>query len=164
VVSPVTDSTFDDDSFRFQVNSGSGRPGFGGNQLASSEGMAPWRVIRGWFGYNERNKGKADSEIASSTLPKSFSIYQNYPNPFNPSTTIRYEIPETDGEVPVNISVYDLRGRLVVTLLDENKVPGRYQVHWDGIDKRGQKVSSGVYFFRIIAGDFISTRKMIVVR
>jgi len=102
--------------------------------------------------------------MASSLIPKSFSVYQNYPNPFNPSTTIRYEIPERDGYILVNLSVYDLRGRLIVKLVDGEKTAGRYQVHWDGRDKQGQNVSSGVYLYQIVAGDFISTRKMIIVR
>jgi len=164
VVSPVTDSTFDDDSFGFQVASGPGRPGSGGNKLASSEGMAPWRVIRGWFGYNERKRGTADLKNTSSQLPKSFSITQNFPNPFNPSTTIQYEIPDKDGSVPVNISIYDLRGRLIINLVDEKKTPGTYRIHWDGRDEKAHKVSSGVYLYKIVSGDITATRKMVLVR
>jgi len=164
VVSPVTDSTFDDDAFGFQVDGGSSRPGYGGNQLASSGGdMGPWKVISGWFGYNERKQGKTDI-IGSSQLPKSFSISQNYPNPFNPSTTIQYDVPERQSSVHMEISIYDIRGRLVRILVEEEKSPGTYQVHWNGRDEMDKKVSSGVYLYRVIAGDFISTRKMILVR
>ena len=126
--------------------------------------MNSWNVIRGWFGYNERNIKTSESRLSSATLPKSFATSQNYPNPFNPSTTIRLEIPEDKGDRPVNVSVYDLRGRLVAKLVDEKKAPGTYQIHWDGKDAKGQRVSSGVYLYRIVAGDFTSTRKMLMVQ
>jgi flagellar hook assembly protein FlgD len=66
--------------------------------------------------------------------------------------------------VPVDISIYDLRGRLIRTLVDEEKPPGTYQVHWNGRDDMGTKVPSGVYLYRITAGDFISTRKMVMMK
>jgi hypothetical protein len=100
----------------------------------------------------------------SPNLPKAFSLSQNYPNPFNPSTTIRFDVPEGHASVSVNVAVYDLRGRLVRKLVDEQKTPGRYQIHWDGRDDRGQEVSSGVYLYRITAGEFVSTRKMVMVQ
>jgi hypothetical protein len=164
VVSPVTDSTFDDDSFGFQVNS-QGMPGYGGDELASSgRDMKPWKILRGWFGYNEREGGESGGAISSSPLPKVFSISQNLPNPFNPSTTIRFDVPEGHASVPVDISIYDLRGRLIKRLVDEDKAPGNYQVHWDGRDDMGTKVPSGVYLYRITAGDFIYTRKMVMMK
>jgi hypothetical protein len=108
--------------------------------------------------------GINDDPYSIPSLPKSFSLSQNYPNPFNPSTTIHYDIPEVRGIVPVEISVYDVRGCLVRKIVDETKTPGSYQVHWDGRDEQGQQVSSGVYLYRIAAGEFISTRKMLLVR
>jgi hypothetical protein len=105
-----------------------------------------------------------DFEGNGLNFPQSFSLSQNYPNPFNPSTTIRYDIPSDSDSVPVRLLVYDLRGRLIRTLVDEDRVPGRSQVHWDGRDNRGKSVSSGVYLYRIEAGDYFYTRKMIVVR
>ena len=164
VVSPVTDSTFDDDPFGFQVG-GQAMPGHGGNELASAgRDMGPWKVLSGWFGYNERQQGQAGIIPSSSTIPKTFSMAQNYPNPFNPSTTIRYEVPQGRPSVHVEITIYDLRGRRVRTLVDEEKEPGIYQVHWDGRDAAEKKVPSGVYLYKIMAGDFLSTRKMVVVR
>lgn len=165
VVSPVTDSTFDNDAFGFQVDSTYNRPGYGGNELSvTGTEIKPWKILSGWFGYNERNAEGSQGIGSSISLPKTFSIVQNFPNPFNPSTTIGYEIPNIDGSLPVNLSVYDLRGRLVIKLVDEEKTAGRYQVHWDGKNKQGQKVASGVYIYRIVVGDFVSTRKMILVR
>ena len=66
--------------------------------------------------------------------------------------------------MPVNVSVYDIRGRLVKQLVDETKEPGTYQVHWNGKDEQRQKVASGVYLYRIVAGDLVSTRKMLIMR
>ena len=162
-VSPVTDSTFDDDAFGFQVVGGAGRPGKGQNELLSSGNeMGPWKVLSGWFGYAESKGEGAEDVISSSLLPKRFAMSQNYPNPFNPSTTIRFDVPEGEIGTPVDVSIYDLRGRLVRTLVDEEKARGTYQVHWDGRDERDRKVSSGVYLYRIIAADFVSTRKMVL--
>jgi hypothetical protein len=118
----------------------------------------------------EEPVGIGDREVAG--LPRAFSLSQNYPNPFNPSTTIGYEIPDnalkdTSGNrerVPVSIYVYDVRGRLVRRLVDQEKDPGTYRVHWNGRDDRGETVSSGVYLYKIKAGDFTSVRKMVLVR
>jgi hypothetical protein len=108
--------------------------------------------------------GIDDDPPSSPTLPKTFSLSQNYPNPFNPSTTIQYLIPVGRGTLPVKVFVYDLRGRLVRKLVDEDKPSGRHQVHWDGRGEQGEVVSSGVYLYRIDTGKFISTRKMVLIR
>ncbi|MFC1544568.1 T9SS type A sorting domain-containing protein [Gemmatimonadota bacterium] len=96
-------------------------------------------------------------------LPKAFALSQNYPNPFNPSTTIAYEIPEGDN-VQVQLKVYNMRGQLVRTLVDESRSEGSYQIQWDGSDNYGRRVSSGVYFYRIKAGEFSKTRKMVILK
>ena len=100
----------------------------------------------------------------SPVLPRVFSLSQNYPNPFNPSTTIAYAVPAGREDVPVRLRVYDIRGRLVRSLVEEERDAGRYRVHWDGRDDRGTRVASGVYLYRIEADDFVSTRKIVVVR
>ncbi|MFQ5865304.1 MAG: FlgD immunoglobulin-like domain containing protein, partial [bacterium] len=102
-------------------------------------------------------------EETNSPIPKSFLLSQNYPNPFNPSTTMDYTIPEGDA-VAVHLNIYDLRGRLVRALVDEDKQPGRYTVRWDGRDDQGKVVSSGLYFYRVEVGGFRSTKKMMLVR
>ncbi len=96
-------------------------------------------------------------------IPKAFALSQNYPNPFNPSTTIDYSIPEGEAE-QVQLLIYDLRGRLIRSLINEEKSPGSYSVHWDGRSNEGREVGSGVYLYRIEAGEFISTKKMIITR
>ena len=85
----------------------------------------------------------------------------NYPNPFNPETTIRYSVKET---VPVTIEIYNLKGQLVRTLVNEVKTAGNYSVIWNGRDSHNQPVSSGVYFYKMNAGKYSSTKKMIMMK
>jgi hypothetical protein len=105
--------------------------------------------------------GMGDKNVAH--LPRTFSLSQNYPNPFNPSTTIEFTIP-AGISVPAKIVIYDIRGRQVRNLVDREEEPGEYQVHWDGRDDHMQAVSSGAYLYRIEVGNFVSTRKMLLVR
>jgi photosystem II stability/assembly factor-like uncharacterized protein len=98
-------------------------------------------------------------------IPKRIELFQNYPNPFNPSTTIEYQIPPSPfykkGERGgfVSLKVYDLLGREVATLVDEKKPAGKYTVRWNA-----EKLSSGVYFYRLRTGVFSETKKMILIR
>jgi FlgD Ig-like domain/Cytochrome c554 and c-prime len=96
-------------------------------------------------------------------LPKAFTLVQNSPNPFNPSTTISYSVPEGNS-VHVRLDVFDIRGRLVRTLVDNTRDAGAYHVLWDGTDANGQNLSSGVYLYRIKAGNFMKTRKMVLLK
>ncbi len=95
--------------------------------------------------------------------PKEFSLNQNYPNPFNPTTKIKYTIPNVGrSEASPNkvaLKIYDILGREVATLVNEEKPPGNYEVVFDG-----SNLPSGVYFYRIKAGSFIQTRKMVLLR
>ena len=91
-----------------------------------------------------------------------FQLHQNVPNPFNPRTAIAYEVPASGGHV--RIRVYDLGGRLVRTLLDEQQSPGRHTVIWNGVDDGGRTVASGLYLYRLEAPAASFTRKMTLVR
>ena len=89
-------------------------------------------------------------------------LYQNYPNPFNPMTTIKFSLKE---RARVSLNVYDVTGQLVRILLDEVRKPGLYgDVMWDGTNDGGRRVASGLYFYRLEAGDYIRVRKMIILR
>jgi hypothetical protein len=90
----------------------------------------------------------AVKEPNGRTLPKSVELAQNYPNPFNPETDIRYELPY-DGNV--TLAVFDLTGRRVALLESGPKAAGRHLVRWDGRDGAGNRVSSGIYFYRLEA-------------
>ncbi len=96
-----------------------------------------------------------------SQQPLSYKLIQNYPNPFNPTTTIMYEIPNTE---KVTLEVYDLLGRRVTTLVNNIQKQGRYHVVWNGRNSFGQTVSSGVYFYRLKSGNFINVKKMIMLK
>jgi hypothetical protein len=98
-------------------------------------------------------------------LPRAISLNQNVPNPFNPSTTISFDIPGTVGtKQAVNLTVYDLRGRRVRTLMDVEVDPGSHEIHWDGRNDRSEAVSSGIYLYTLISGGEAFTRKMTVLK
>jgi uncharacterized delta-60 repeat protein len=92
----------------------------------------------------------------STEIPSTFSLSQNYPNPFNPVTNIEFNIPKAS---IVRISVYDLQGREIETLVYQNLNAGSYKVDWDA-----SKYSSGIYYYKITAGSFIETKKMVLVK
>ncbi len=94
-------------------------------------------------------------------VPAEFGLAQNYPNPFNPVTTIRYQLPKAGH---VSLKVYNIYGQLVRTLVDDQVHAGYHTVQWNGRDEFGQAVSSGVYYYRLVAGTFVETRKMALLR
>ncbi len=95
-------------------------------------------------------------------IPTEFALYPCAPNPFNPVTTIRFDVPA--GASRVTIAVFDVTGRRVRTLFDRVPSAGQRSVTWDGRDDRGQSVASGVYFYRMSAGVFAQTRKMVLLK
>ncbi len=97
-----------------------------------------------------------------SAVPSDPALYGNVPNPFNPSTIIRYDVPSSGGMV--TITIYDVSGRVVRTIVKGQETPGQKKIAWDGRDDRGANVSSGVYFCRMTLGSFTQTRKMILTR
>ena len=107
---------------------------------------------------------KSDRSLNSS-LPKAFNLAANYPNPFNPSTTISFQIPDNgNGSERVRIAVFDIRGRLLKELVGGEYSPGNYSVVWDGRDRNGNVLASGVYFYRMEAAAFDKIRKMILLK
>ncbi len=94
-------------------------------------------------------------------LPEGFTLSQNYPNPFNPETVISYGLSEANH---VKISIYNVIGQNVRTLVDELKPAGSYSVKWDGKNEAGNQVTNGVYFYRMEAGNFSSTRKLMLMK
>ncbi|MFC2134576.1 T9SS type A sorting domain-containing protein [Bacteroidota bacterium] len=125
----------------------------------SSDALA---VAWGWAIDNikiQTNATDVDDDL--NDLPKSYSLEQNYPNPFNPSTTIEYSIPAlaTESETSVKLMIYDILGKQVEVLVNETKRPGVYQVEFNA-----SKFSSGVYFYTLQAGDFIQSKKMILLK
>lgn len=113
----------------------------------------------------DENQSKNSIESHQS-LPTEFGLSQNYPNPFNPTTTINFQIPRLNDlqEIPTYLQIFDIRGKLVKTLLDEKLSPGYYSYIWNGLNDYGEQISSGIYFYKIRAGDFCKSKKMLAIR
>jgi hypothetical protein len=104
----------------------------------------------------------SDPQLQESTLvPVVFALEQNYPNPFNPSTTIHFDVPKTS---ELTLSIYNLRGQLVRTLVSGVVAAGRHQVLWDGADERGVRVASGIYLYRLHTDGFTAIRKLVLTK
>jgi hypothetical protein len=95
------------------------------------------------------------------SIPNVYLFDQNYPNPFNPITTLKYDLPE---QSIVNIFIYDLLGREVRTLVNTAQDAGFKSVIWDATNNFGKPVSAGVYLYKIQAGEFVQTRKMVLLK
>ena len=99
--------------------------------------------------------------VGEASIPEVFALHQNYPNPFNPTTTINYDIPESQ---IVSIMIYDVMGREVRTLINEFQELGYKAIRWDATDNLGRSVSAGMYIYTIQAGDFRQVRKMVLLK
>lgn len=152
-----------------------------GNENWDNEEYWPNSVVEGYmeppyylFNYNFITGGKAWAFVPLKPMtgvhvqpiplgnPKTFQIVRNYPNPFNPNTTIEFNIAKA---VPVTVKIYDVLGREVKTLLDHQTLnPGLVRLTWNGTNASGNPVGSGVYFYRIVAGNKVTTRKMMLMK
>ena len=99
--------------------------------------------------------------IENGILPKEFVLHQNYSNPFNPTTSLRYDLPN-DGLV--NITIYDMMGRVVKTLVNGSQTAGYKSVQWNATNDRDEPVSAGLYLYTIQAGEFRQTKKMVLLK
>ncbi len=97
----------------------------------------------------------------SETLPQGFALEQYVPNPFNPVTTLRYDLPE---DVLVNVTIYDMMGRVVSTLVSSQQNAGYKSIQWNATNNHGKPVSAGVYLYQIQAGEFVQTKKMVLLK
>lgn len=100
-------------------------------------------------------------EVFSPNLPDGFALTQNYPNPFNPTTTIRFELPVRSF---VTVKVYNLLGREIADLVNETLPAGTFTTEWDGRNNSGLEAASGIYYYRLIAGEFIQAKKMVLLK
>ena len=107
------------------------------------------------------NASAAVLSINGELLPDVFFLHQNYPNPFNPVTTLRYDLPENS---LVNVTVYDMLGRQVKTLINQTQDAGYKSLIWDATNDYGKPVSAGIYLYQIQAGEYISTKKMVLLK
>ena len=113
--------------------------------------------LAAWTKHDPTDVGEQDR----TNLPKACSLVQNYPNPFNPTTTIEYNVPT---RTHVTVEIFNLLGQHVRTLVDELKSAGSYKAEWNGTDATGKSVSTGVYLYRLKAGDFVETKKMLLLK
>jgi hypothetical protein len=104
--------------------------------------------------------GDAVSEEADNTAHK-YNLSQNYPNPFNPSTTIEYQIVKQGN---VEVSIYDINGRLVKTLVNETQYPSSYTIQWNGRDESNRTVASGTYFYQVKSNGTQLVKKMLLLK
>jgi len=134
-----------------------------------SEEMEVRDVKIKWFDENGKKVSASTFEglsatfarINSTNIPSNFELSQNYPNPFNPETVIHFAIPQ---ETHVKMAIYDVLGREVSTLIDENLKADYHSVKWDGLNQSGEQASSGVYFYRLQTDGFQMVKKMVLIR
>ncbi|UCD63496.1 MAG: T9SS type A sorting domain-containing protein [Candidatus Zixiibacteriota bacterium] len=133
---------------------------FGGEELAVGDGVLAVTNGNGvcFFALDCDEPTDVDEP---SLAPSTFRLNQNYPNPFNLATTISFELPRRGR---VNLTVYNILGQRVAVLVDETMPAGSHSVAWDGRNESGHTAASGVYFYRLLAGDHTDSRKMVLVK
>ena len=99
--------------------------------------------------------------IENELLPNNFALYQNQPNPFNPITTLRYDLPQNE---MINITIYDMKGRIIKTLVNSSQTAGHKTIQWNATNEQNKPVSAGLYLYRVQAGEFRQTRKMLLLK
>jgi hypothetical protein len=108
-----------------------------------------------------RGAGSVLGVGAQGVIPTRYALYQNYPNPFNPSTQIRFDLKENRD---VRLVIYNVMGQQVRTLISGQMTAGQHVIAWDGTDQQGRTVGSGLYIYRLTAGSFVESRKMLLTR
>ena len=143
-------------------NATSSRRGFLRSSLGAAViAVAAPFVMLGSVGSDPLGGGPTNSTGEPGDIPSQLFLSQNYPNPFNPSTTIRYTLPARS---TVELAVFSVDGRLVRVLESGTKSMGTHEATWDGRDSHGALVASGVYLYRLKAGSFSETRKMVLMK
>jgi hypothetical protein len=116
----------------------------------------------GGIHYFQRDGGTGIQQNTTVGLQsKSFQLVQNYPNPFNPKTTIQFDLFANDN---VELKIYNINGALVRTLMSEKRPAGSHQATWDGLSDWGSRAASGIYFYKLKAGEFEQNKRMILLR
>jgi hypothetical protein len=147
-----------------------GSLGFGNNHVANIDDSSPTYTIHTQFGsvntafyyvwdFDQGMVSSIDEE--TGIVIRNPNLRENYPNPFNPTTTLTFELPK---QMKVKLVVYDVLGREVITLVNGDQKAGVHSVIWNGINKFGNQVSSGVYFYRMITDNYSRTLKMVLMK
>jgi Tol biopolymer transport system component len=127
-----------------------------GSRIVFSRMPGNWQTMNIW-----EAEMWEPSKVDQKKVPSDFSLEQNYPNPFNPTTTIKYTIPM---ESDVTLKISNSTGQRIKALVSQTQTPGTYEITWDARDDFGNDVSSGIYYYRIKAGEYVETKKAILVR
>ena len=128
--------------------------GYGGKKITDPKGDVKYSFIDiiGTSWQIKKLVDVSDEEI----IPKQFSLFQNYPNPFNPTTTISFDLPERS---KVQLKIFNILGEEVKDLINEERTAGHYNYNWNA-----NGLASGVYFYKLQAGDFVQTKKLILIK
>ena len=118
--------------------------------VPSSNGPWTLTVDAGWM-----------LNVEEEVIPEVFSLHNNYPNPFNPITNIGYDVPEVSD---IRIDIYNLAGQKIRTLVSREHQPGRYKVQWNATNEFGSLVASGMYIYKIHAKNFVSVKKLLLMK
>lgn len=140
---------------------GYSRSGISGAKTEESQGSFDYWVVK-----LAPDNPLAVENYAGTSIVEKFRVLPVYPNPFNPSTTITYGIPsvETYGDASVHISIYDITGKFIITLLNSEQTPGWHTVIWNGTNQQGELVPNGLYLSVIISGYEVKTTKLMLLR
>lgn len=159
--------------FKFGIRGGDNEGGFGNNHVANIDDSEPSFTFRSQFGsidpkkydhwdFGTRTPNPTSVDRIGEIVPGTFSLAQNYPNPFNPSTSIHYTLAKGS---EIKLTVYNMLGQKVVTLVDATQVAGEYLATWNGQNDAGLLVSSGVYVYKLeVKDNFVQTRKMLFLK
>ncbi|HEX9971458.1 MAG TPA: FlgD immunoglobulin-like domain containing protein [bacterium] len=149
------------DSSDSKIADGSGREKMPDRKSSSGDASDNSEEIDATTGNSERDDGLSGTESAIIELPNSFRLSQNYPNPFNSATAINYQLSE---DAYVVIKIFNAQGLEIRTLVDEYKTTGYYTAPWDGKNNNNDRVVSGIYLYRMHAGNHIDTKKMTILK
>lgn len=157
--------------FKFGIRGGDNEGGYGNNHIENLDDSQTLTYLDNQFGsidplfydawdfVNHTHTGIADE---ANAIPKKYALNQNYPNPFNPETKIGFALPKSGS---VTLTVYNVLGQKVKTLFkNQNFAAGNHSVKWNGTDDIGNKVASGIYFYKIEAGKYVSVKKMVLMK
>lgn len=160
--------------FKFGIGGGDNEGGYGNNHIVNVDDSQNKVVIDAQFGsidplsywawdFDKRRPNVSMGVDANNPnlKPVSFVLEQNYPNPFNPTTTIDYAIPRSSD---VKLKIYNMMGQEVRTLVSEKQSAGFHSIQWDGTNNSGNLVATGLYLYRIEAGDFMKIKKMMLIK
>jgi len=143
-------------------------PGFGTTTEPKTYSLIDANVVTGSYSYRLKQidydgtfSYSDEIEVEVDFAPNNYALFQNYPNPFNPSTSVRFQVPQTSS---VTVKIYDMLGQEVRTLFAGEVVRGIYKANWNGLNDAGVQMSSGSYIYKMVAGDFVQSMKMVLLK